>query len=119
MLFYKLLSVDLTSFADIDSDFKVQYQVGKFVYPKVPKTKLYVFKSLDDAKSFRNYSHYCPIFECEVINPKKCKTLSIYYKLVDFYKLKFAKHSIKELSKDAPTGTYMCDAVKLLREVED
>jgi hypothetical protein len=116
--FYKLVSPELTSarvrYWDEEHNnlLAVQYKVGEFVTPKLPNSKLMVFKYLKHAIAFKQEDEL--IFRCEVINPKKGKSVcwaGYFLSVKEFWELNLNK-------KVAPTGTYFVDAVKLMSEVK-
>jgi hypothetical protein len=132
MLYYKITDIWLRSFLNIhpdiwgDRDFKswsVQYKIGEFVTPQQPNSKLYVFKTLEDAKYFVRHfgQERFHIYSCEVKNPSKNILLVWYSNIYDFKRLwnniknkKKYKHLV---SNHIPENTVMCDAVKLLEKI--
>ena len=88
--YYKIVNHDLTSgFRNKES---IQYKVGEYVYPK-SGTYLFVFDTLEKAKSFAKNSHV--IYECE------CECVC--QKTPEFFK-----------GRSVPTGTVYAYGVKLI-----
>lgn len=101
------------------NSYSVEYKLNEFVTPNVTGTKLYVFDNVDNAKRFAGLCETVELWECEVINPRKCATLAYVLEnsINKFWKLKRAHKKINAICKQSPYGTISCDAVKLLRKV--
>src|SRR5687768_3557854 len=95
----------------------VEYKLGEFVYPRIGC--LYVFKELKDARRFKDNASnsYLCIYECEVIRPRKVKSLvslgfNTITKINEFWKQKSQKKKINVEIMKAPIGSYAVDAIK-------
>lgn len=70
--YYKLVTPELKSICSISENTQalaIQYRVDEYVFANNPGSFLFVFKSFDDARKFKNeYSAYnnCLLYECEV-----------------------------------------------------
>lgn len=99
------------------SDLSVEYKIGKWVKPKLKGSKLFVF---DTFKHAREWSSCELLFKCEVKNSREKRrilfgevnVLAVTKNVENFWKGK------KMFNKKAPKGTYVCDAVKLIKEVQ-
>ncbi len=137
--FYKVTSKSLKS-AWITSVKKlcIQYVIGKLIYPKLKGSKSMVFKSLKSAKKWKDaLSHrifnpvcYLKLFKCTVKNPKLKRKFAnsslfennlmkkeIVDNIIDFWKARSSNNKFMGRQQPAPSGTYFCDAVKLIEEV--
>lgn len=106
---YKVVSKDLMS-ARCNP---IQYTIGQWTYPQIPNSRLFVFESLDDAKSFRGYGER--IFMCETRNVKPQN--SIIESGKEFKEFWTNKPLICSRKGFAPQGSYSSEAVKLLYEM--
>ena len=131
--FWKIMSTNLKSchmstFAD-QKKLIVSYKVNSFIKPRIVDSKLMVFNTCLNAIRFRNsYDSTCLIFKCEVKNPtlKKsmlhsgaiCNDAFTYEDIRNFW-IKTKGHIRKYNDiQDTPMGTYVCDAVKLIKEIK-
>ena len=122
---YKVMTCGLRScVVDQESEyrslFSVQYKVGEWVKPNIPKTYLCVFKSLDSALWFRaTCSGNCVIYTCEI---KKARSkisclCGVAQDLADwliFWNTRGRKCSYR---LSLPHGTKFATEVKILDEV--
>jgi hypothetical protein len=117
----------------------VKYQIGKWTYPKIPGTKLFVFEDKEDAKCFKGIltptsepSSSVLIFEVEAkgisrtgIFIHSARVLLLHSILSLLGKRRLNKkgyrggHKYERYTKTAkpPTGTLFADAVKLIKKV--
>ncbi|RDJ34959.1 MAG: hypothetical protein DWQ19_08990 [Crenarchaeota archaeon] len=118
--------------ASFCSQWSIKYKLNEWTRPQDPHSKLFVFKTLKNAEDFKaaneNKIH---IYECKAINPKpiskilgfNANPMGFYLEGIfnEFWKNtteQFSINSIPEsLLVDAPPGTLIADAVKLLRPV--
>lgn len=104
----------------IESGLSIRYSIGDWTYPKVKRTKLFVFKDLQAARNLvgRDKSYYS-IYSCEVKNPKDYGPVNINNTEVLLEAIK-NKKKYKHLinMKSVPDGTIFCDAVKLIEEIK-
>lgn len=130
-VYYKITTKDLKSCTTTDKDYrlpdkyKVQYKLNEEVIGP-DNTPLFVFDSLDKARSFAYYkirnSSEARIFECKVTKPRKIKYMS-YLDILDIFLLFMRNKQMKKsISKNhgvfsPPTGTWAVSSVKLLKEV--
>ena len=118
---YKVTEHNRTSWLMNKGSFCVQYEIGKVVKPRLVGTRLFVFKSLEQAKVLANDD--CPIFECEVTSPKEVKMISDQHSLADMRAL--CQHGIypqnaRVSSEMEAAGYSTCLAVtsvKLLKRI--
>lgn len=104
----------------IPSRYLVKYEIGKWAYPSVPKTRLFVFKNLADAELFVSKSQFLQapqIFECEVKNPAIVRNIGRMLCFAEFWRKKWSKKSTLEYSMEPPYNTYSASAVKLIRRI--
>lgn len=108
----------------------IKYEIDKWVYPKIKGSKLFVFDNIFHAIDFND--EYNDIFECEVINPTQQyynlshiifdENSKIYNRFIkEFWKIyKNDRNNIEDYNKimNAPQGTCVCDAVKLIRRIK-
>jgi len=124
-MFYKIVrEVDgqLVSMCANDlfpSEYRVTYITNEFVRPRVDKTGLFVFQNLKDAE---DYAYNIGIFgiqvwECEVENPRECKERGLINRIKQFWNPVYFMDSSRVYSVPTPKGTYICDAVKLIKEI--
>ena len=97
-----------------------KYKVGKWIKPKIKGTKLFVFGTIRDARSVY---YGDKIFKCVVKNPEVGKTIVdvnyLYSKSRAYLRSFFKGEELEDYHIDnAPFGTYVCDEVKLLKEVK-
>ena len=78
---YKVTEHNLTSWLMNKDSFCVQYEIGKVVKPRLVGTRLFVFKTLEQAKVLADDEY--PIFECEVTSPKEVKMVADHHSLAD------------------------------------
>lgn len=109
-----LMSARSVSFEDYPNPKHIiHYRTQRWVKPKIPKSKIFVFDSLENARSFKDYNEH--IYECEVRNPIKCsKIANLLHDIYSFWIWTWTSVSTSE----PPKGTYICDAVKLIRRVK-
>lgn len=99
----------------------INYRTQRWVKPKLPNSKLFVFDSLENAKKFTQdrwedsprVKEY--IYECEVKNPTVANRICDFYGLGSF--VKYWKGALICGTSSAPKGTYFADAVKLTKRV--
>lgn len=133
MIFYKVVhSEDKSSINSnlnySNISYKVFYKLNEFVSPNIEGTKLYIFSSLEDVESFihNEFIMDYSVYECEVINPTVATLLGNpslvgrFWELVKrpFISIEHEKRVNSLYFKTVPSGTYECDAVKLIKEIE-
>ena len=123
--FYKVVNKGMTSYiVENHEDISVKYILNKWVKPKLEGSKLFVFRGLQAARDFGFFIgttvQNARIYQCEVKNPEKCKI-----KIIDFF---FMGPNIKDFWEsdkrrnhciDAPQGSYLVDAVKLIKQIKE
>lgn len=124
-LFYKVVNEDLTSCCRnpcFPSEYRVQYKIGEFVSPKIDKTRLFVFKYLEDVKKFLTNcileKYDWNIYECEVVNPMQEYWIAYPEDINSFWFYRNSGQTYSEEGMPAPPGTYSCDSVKLIKRIE-
>lgn len=107
---------------------------GKWIYPKVKGTKIYVFKDLEQARRLRSWyvsngRDRKKIIKCEASNPKLCRTI-LEWSYLDIEELRGKRnlqdyisglftnpyHFAGDVQKHYP-GTYEVEVVKMIEEV--
>jgi len=125
-IYYKVVNNSLRSAISwkLPSTFVVQYEIGKWIYPNIPKTKLMVFEKLEQARKFSAFNSI--IFTCLVKNPSH---KSIFVPRIQRYFINEFLQEWKKLRKKQlqhkkffnqkwiPEGTIFVSAVKLLERV--
>lgn len=123
VLFYRAFEKTLHS-ASISGPASISYKLNKWTLPIIKGSKIFVFKKLSDARSFAN--KYEKIFKCQVQNPEIIKEAlhsdsftnnRDIPKLITFWK-RFSKKQDCKTRFIIPSGTFVVDAVKLLKEVK-
>lgn len=106
-------------------DFDLKYIPKQWILPQISNSKLFVFDNFENAKTC-NFG--TQIWECEVRNPTKIKTIlnsNKYFSLKhaeEFWKSKKNKKKSSlapEFFTSAPKGTVVCDAIKLTKLILD
>lgn len=123
-------------------DARVNYYVGEWTRPRIPKSKLFVFKSLHAACRFRldmendRMDMDFTIFEVECVNPEQVPFISWVSRILEFWSqekrtilrqilnLKLDRQKAKKEARDrgfkiieSINDTYWCDRVKLIKEI--
>lgn len=62
----ELFDREFCSFNDTRSEFTVVYQIGEWTYPKLARSLLFVFDTLENALEYAKDFPYSTLFECEV-----------------------------------------------------
>jgi hypothetical protein len=136
--YYKVTTNDLKSYHigdylkqdyKIPKRFSINYdKMNKWIFPKVKETKIAIFDSFINARKF-TWGHG-RIFKCIVKNPKRKKMLCSsgafvsdsfsYMEIKKFWKTGKAPGNRKfpDRLQIAPDGTFVCDAVKLIKELK-
>lgn len=123
MTYYKVLKNSQSILSDLPISIRVEYKLNEWVKPKLENSPLFVFNSLDKAKSHYTQMSADSIYECEVKNPRRIKVIAAiidYYALntvIRFWKNRKRKKGCKVSSWPAPKGTIICDEVKLTKKV--
>ena len=107
----------LSYFVNLIDELSTEYKINKWVEPKLKGTKLFVFDTLKHA---REWSGSIQIYKCEIKNPGRrlfilcgmINVLEITENVENFWKNK------KRSKYSPPKGTIVCDAVKLIEEVQ-
>lgn len=99
----------------------VIYKKNKWTGPCLKKSKLFIFKSLEDAVRFQvRFAPCTTLFRCLAKNPTKAtETISAFTMsdhVEDYWRR--TKHAWRFLTVETPNGTYFCDKVKLVSRVE-
>ncbi len=109
-----------------DPQFCVTYDMGKWTYPNVKGTKLFVFDNLKSALRFSCTRH--SVYEVEVKNPKPLKSYSLFnwscsycnwkvvLKMLSLRKRK-KKFMYLRINESGVKNTVVVDAVKLIKQV--
>lgn len=120
MIGYKVLKKNMGSFADIPKEYRVTYKLNSWVKPKVEGTRLFFFKTLEEADNFCHYAEDKVIFKCEAKNVAKIKYIGYVDSIVKFwqFKLKKKKRNLGIFNKSAPLGSYSASEIKLLERVQ-
>lgn len=106
---YKLTTCNLQSVIAIRN--QIQYSIGEWIKPEFGK--IFVFDTEYNARMFGNFNHR--LFKCEVENPVKIEKICAY----DFdrdYK-KFWRTNLVDHYGYPPTGSYVCNAIRLIEEL--
>jgi len=125
-VYYKVVKNNLCSAVSwkLPSRFIVQYKIGEWVYPNIPKTRLMVFKNLNRAQIFSNSSSI--IFTCLVKNPSsksifvpliQCDSVNEFLQKWNELRKKQLQHKKHVNTQRIPKGTMFVSAVKLLKQV--
>ena len=93
---------------------KINYRTQRWVKPRLKNSKIFVFASLTDAQKFADKEDKENIYECEVKNPEVAKEMCYSTYNITIYWINKGMC----LTKEPPAGTYLCDAIKLLRRIE-
>jgi len=127
-IYYKVVRLNLCSALSgyLPPIFTVKYKIGEWVYPNIPKTKLMVFRNLNQAINFAGIGNH--IYSCAIKNPSN-KALFLPYihiyhhkqnlMIKDWNRLrkKQLQHKKFFCSHGIPKGTVFVSAVKLLEKI--
>lgn len=92
---------------------QVNYRTQRWVKPRLKKSKIFVFGSLEAATDFALTTEH--IYECEVRNPIAAKIMSrTLDNIKDFW---INDRVYSHMVKIPPDDTYLCDAIKLIKRV--
>lgn len=93
----------------------IDYEIGEWIKPPIPNSQLFVFDSLLHAKQFNVHLNIV-VFECAVVNPQQILYICPHSEagMMEKYWSGALAHE-----RFAPTGTYGCDSLKLIKEVSD
>ncbi len=106
-------------FSHQHNQFKQQYFLDKINYPKIPGSKIFVFKELSDAQNI--LGGFNVIYRCLADNivpiEKRLITINDYTEeeINNFWK--FEKLLTGETTDIMPIGTVGCDSIYLLEEI--
>lgn len=141
MVYYKVVTRDLKSFIvnpdnplsrrDAYEKFCIQYEIGKWIRPRVKGTKIMCFPDLNSAKTFLRFERTDGlIFECQAIKPRSffrnplivdCWDLEYFYNVVtnNIKSRKSRTNIFKQIKtkESIPSNTILCDAIKLMKQV--
>lgn len=118
MYCYKVVkTVDDKYYSCNDTEYSIEYKLGEFVQPKLVGSKLFVFECIEDAKRFACGSR---VFLAECTNPQRFNLRARNHLRFDVFwgciTANGALLSYEDLGM-SPEGTYVCDSVKLIKEV--
>lgn len=109
-----------------NSDYTVEYKIGKAAYPKDPNSYLYAFDSLDNVKGFlidQGWQRQSDVgvFKCkaQIVDAKPMIAVSGLYR--DFwrhYVLPDRPLSPAYFCRTAPFGTVYCKWIKMIKQVK-
>ena len=111
-------------------EYKVNYERGKWTYPREENSKLFVFGQKEDAIKLGKQFPSAFIFACKVLKPKHIpkawRVSGNFYNWSSFWKeynegLYPPGHTktIGSLGFNVPEGTVLCDAVKLTMLIKE
>ena len=95
----------------------VTYKFNEWAYPSLQGSGLFVFQTIEHVVDWVGYIEPGIVWECEVQNPRPLKLMASCLAEND-YGLFWANTGYTKLY-NAPRGTYIADAVKLVREVKN
>jgi len=124
---WKTFSSDLLmSASDCSPRLQLLYEIGQWKRPNLEHSKLFVFSSLKEAKSFAGLSR--EIYTCEVKNPSKIRYIpwfnSGYTHIKGFWDARYnKKKSIDFCCENGKLNkpqrhTVIVDAIKLIRRIQ-
>jgi len=90
---------------------RVYYEIGEWVKPRFGK--LFVFDTIENTQNFIHDWGGFRLYRCEALNAERLNTMCLpimWDRFEKFWKGQAVKYS-------TPTGTYGCDAVKLVERV--
>ena len=127
MTYYKVLIKGFVGWHSQCSKYQVYYKCNKWVYPTIPKSKLFVFNDLQAAINFKNELVGCmlrplgmiQIFKCEVQKPAKIQSIARDTQdIEDFWRKKAYRKKLDDyLCTEPLPNTVICDAVKIGKKV--
>jgi hypothetical protein len=106
-------------------EFRVTYEIGKWIEPRVKGTRLFIFKDFDCAKKFAS-DNWGEVYECEVKNPRKdqvARLAFIHHFWIAVFEARKKKVRFRDTIKNMlmynqPNGTYSAIEIKLIRKVQ-
>jgi hypothetical protein len=123
-----------SSAIQLSSRLRLYYVPGEWIEPKVPGSKIFLFKTLEDAQRFAKdkhkdwEKHIICIFECEAKGVSKDGPMGSRHYFIDTFielclRRKHKKAFKKKLAKEfgvqhAPRGTVFADSVRLIDKVQ-
>jgi hypothetical protein len=117
-IYYKCLSYCNSSVIGI-KDVSLYYELNEYTYPVIPRSKLFVFDTLENArKSYLGDK----IFECEVLGtPESPEYIADIYQVRNFWRTYIDKESplYMAMCELPPKGTLLVDAVKITKLISE
>jgi hypothetical protein len=118
MYYYKVVkTVGDKYYSCNDTEHSIEYKLGEFVQPKLVGSRLFVFECIKDAKRF---AYDLRVFLVECTNPRQFKLRARNSLRFDIFWDCIAANGVGLGYEDlgiSPEGTYVCDSVKLIKEV--
>jgi len=105
-----------------DSSLVVEYKLNEFVYPKLKKSKLFVFADFSEAMSYCGNMEKLRIYECEVLNPvigRKMSNNSRLSIIIEFWNNETILTNQSNIVVNCPWKTVFCDGVKLVKKIDN
>jgi len=122
-MYYKIVTKGTLTSYITDHEFFLQYIVGEWVYPKLLKSKIFIFDTFENAKAFA-YKEYkdvanqtLSIYSCEALDVESGKYMLSVDFLEDLYVFWTGEYlyGYKDIP---PNGTLFCGSVKLIEKME-
>ena len=129
MTHYKIVAKEINGQLEscsVSGKYSTVYKPGEFVEPVIKGTCLFVFDTLEYAKSFLHSNTRSPaktwveqeIWSCEVINPRKIDYICENLYEVFFNDFWTTNSLTSRCDIEVPSGTVAVDAVKLLEKLD-
>lgn len=119
--YYKCVTKDMKSgYVDNLKELCTTYQLNKWTYPILKKSKLFVFDNKNTAKNWAR-ADWLDVYECEVKNPTKHGPFDLSVRLEEIlylWKLYKNKKAYKRFSDELNHGVILAEAVKLTKLIK-
>jgi len=111
------------------NELNIEYEVGKWTWPKIDNTKIFVFSQLLDARRFTYHNSWqltgLQIYLCSTLNPvyhynKYAKGLQKLENFISLWKSQNKRALVEYLehnNENCAWNTAYCDAIKLIKRV--
>lgn len=128
MTAFKVLTVEDDRIFSYSMFFRMEYNWEDWNYPKYKNSKLFVFKNIDDAMSFKDIqgSPCYKVFKVKVDSLKKVNCVARLHAepqyISAFWRNFKKKQDLKRYADDynlilAPEGSYLCNKLKIIGRI--
>ena len=116
-MYYKITSISNWS-CYADRSIGIEYKIGEWVRPKINGSKLFIFDSIDSVRRYLfGSAKRCIVYECEAESPFYINAAIPIATLSHDFRQYWINYDEIISKKSAPTGTILCDAVMLTKQI--